>query len=311
MRIQVKLTLIWAMVAVLALATAAKAADQPEIRTPKAAGHAADQRPVNLRRSSGLAILVQDSGHRRPAHAVFGRWSARRTPGRFRDRPDHRLAEAARRTRRHLAGQERLKGANEKKFKIVVGETIALTPPLGWNSWNCWGSKVTADKVLQSARGMAKSGLIDHGWTYINIDDAWQSNKRGGPFNAIQGNEKFPDMKGLCDEIHNMGLKVGIYSTPWVTSYANHMGGSAENPEGTWEKPTIAKKGKREQKNSSLGDRQVLLRRKRRQAMGRLGYRLPEIRLESQRSARNRRNVQGAAQQRPGRCPEPVEQHAV
>ena len=62
-------------------------------------------------------------------------------------------------------------------------------------------------------------GLIDHGWTYVNIDDTWQG-RRGGPFNGIQGNQKFPDMKELCDEIHAMGLKPGIYSTPWITSYA-------------------------------------------------------------------------------------------
>jgi len=133
-------------------------------------------------------------------------------------------------------------GESLRKFRIVVGEQIALTPPMGWNSWNCWGSKVDAEKVLQSARAMASSGLINHGWTYINIDDAWQG-KRGGPFNAIQGNEKFPDMKWLCDQIHGLGLKVGIYSTPWTTSYANYIGGSAENPDGTWAPPTIPKKG--------------------------------------------------------------------
>lgn len=133
-------------------------------------------------------------------------------------------------------------GISEKHLRIVVGETIALTPPMGWNSWNCWGSAVDAEKVLKSARCLVSSGLIHHGWTYINIDDAWQG-KRGGPFNAIQGNEKFPDMKGLCDTIHKMGLKVGIYSTPWTTSYANHIGGSAENPEGMWSPPTIPKRG--------------------------------------------------------------------
>jgi len=133
-------------------------------------------------------------------------------------------------------------GRNEKKFRIVVGETIALTPPMGWNSWNCWGSHVDAEKVLKSARGMVNSGLINHGWTYINIDDAWQG-KRGAPFDGIQGNDKFPDMKGLCDELHKMGLKAGIYSTPWTTSYATYIGGSAENPEGTWSKPTIPKRG--------------------------------------------------------------------
>jgi alpha-galactosidase len=134
------------------------------------------------------------------------------------------------------------KGTNERKFRIVVGDDIALTPPMGWNSWNCWGGRVDAEKVLKSARGMVNSGLINHGWTYINIDDAWQG-KRGGELNAIQGNQKFPDMKGLCDEIHKMGLKAGIYSTPWTTSYAQYIGGSAENPEGTWTKPTVSKKG--------------------------------------------------------------------
>jgi len=134
------------------------------------------------------------------------------------------------------------KGSGEKQFKIVVGETIALTPPMGWNSWNHYGSRVSAEIVLANAKAMVTSGLIDHGWTYLNIDDAWQG-QRGGPFNAIQGNEKFPDMKKLCDDVHAMGLKAGIYSTPWVTSYANHPGGSAENPEGSWSKPTIEKRG--------------------------------------------------------------------
>ena len=134
------------------------------------------------------------------------------------------------------------RGSAEKGFRIEVGETIALTPPMGWNSWNCWGSRVDADKVLRSARAMVASGLVQHGWTYINIDDAWQG-KRGGPFNAIQGNEKFPNMNELSGQIHKLGLKLGIYSTPWTTSYANHTGGSAENPEGTWEKPTLPKRG--------------------------------------------------------------------
>jgi alpha-galactosidase len=133
-------------------------------------------------------------------------------------------------------------GSAQKKFKVIVGERIALTPPMGWNSWNCWGGRVSAEKVLLSARGMVNSGLIDHGWTYINIDDAWQG-KRGGEFNAIQGNDKFPDMKKLCDQIHAMGLKAGIYSTPWTTSYARYIGGSSENADGSWVKPTQDKKG--------------------------------------------------------------------
>src|ERR1035437_4059731 len=110
-------------------------------------------------------------------------------------------------------------GMSDKKFKIVGGETIALTPPLGWNSWNHYAGRVTGDIILQNAKAMADSGLINHGWNYMNIDDTWQG-ARGGQFNGIQGNEKFPDMKALCDGVHALGLKIGIYSTPWTTSYA-------------------------------------------------------------------------------------------
>jgi alpha-galactosidase len=132
-------------------------------------------------------------------------------------------------------------GTADKKFKIVVGETIALTPPMGWNSWNHYAGQVSQKIVLENAQAMAASGLMDHGWTYVNIDDTWQG-LRGGSFNGLQGNEKFSDMTGLCDAVHALGLKIGIYSTPWVTSYAGHAGGSAENPQGDWQPLKIARK---------------------------------------------------------------------
>lgn len=125
------------------------------------------------------------------------------------------------------------RGAARKPFRIVVGDRICLTPPLGWNSWNCWAAAVDQEKVLRSARAMAASGLIQHGWTYINIDDTWQG-RRGGPLNGIQPNAKFPDMKGLCDQVHALGLKPGIYSTPWISSYAKYVGGSSDDPAGKW-----------------------------------------------------------------------------
>lgn len=82
---------------------------------------------------------------------------------------------------------------------------------------------------------MVKTGLIEHGWSYINIDDSWQG-KRGGQFNAVMPNEKFPEMQQLCDYIHDLGLKIGIYSTPWITSYAGYTGGSSDDFKGTWSK---------------------------------------------------------------------------
>jgi alpha-galactosidase len=131
-----------------------------------------------------------------------------------------------------------------EKFKIVVGDKIALTPPMGWNSWNCWAQNVSDKNVRNSAKAMVDSGLINHGWTYINIDDTWQG-ARGGEFNAIQPNKKFPDMKELGDYVHSLGLKIGIYSTPWITSYAGYPGGSSDEPNGSWEKAANYEKNKR------------------------------------------------------------------
>ncbi len=125
-------------------------------------------------------------------------------------------------------------GENKRQFKIIVGENIVLTPPMGWNSWNIYATKVTEDLLLANAKAMVTSGLIDHGWNYMNIDDVWQG-ARGGEFHAIQSNpETFPDMQKASNEIHAMGLKMGIYSTPWIESYGHHIGGSADNPEGTF-----------------------------------------------------------------------------
>ena len=124
-------------------------------------------------------------------------------------------------------------GEAAKSFRIVVGESIALTPPMGWSSWNCWGDAVSQEHVLSSARAMAGKGLREHGWSYINIDDGWQG-PRGGEFNAIRPNKKFPDMKALSDEIHGLGLKFGIYSSPWRGTYAGYIGGSSDIADGTY-----------------------------------------------------------------------------
>ena len=125
-------------------------------------------------------------------------------------------------------------GSAERELRIVIGDEICLTPPLGWNSWNVWGNSVTQEQVLSSARAMVESGLADCGWNYINIDDGWQG-LRGGKYNGIQPNSKFPDMAGLAAEIHAMGLKFGIYSGPWVCTYAGHVGTTADHADGTYD----------------------------------------------------------------------------
>jgi alpha-galactosidase len=121
-------------------------------------------------------------------------------------------------------------GTATRKLKIVGGDKIGLTPALGWNSWNCFASAVDENKVKAAADAMVSSGLINHGWTYINTDDCWEI-KPGSTDPMLMGeardangminsNKKFPDMKGLTDYIHAKGLKTGIYSSPGPTTCA-------------------------------------------------------------------------------------------
>jgi alpha-galactosidase len=133
-------------------------------------------------------------------------------------------------------------GETSKELKIKIGDTIALTPPIGWNGWNSWARNIDKEKVISSANAMVNKGLSNHGWTYINIDDAWQG-QRGGKFNAIQPNEKFPDFDKMIEHVHSLGLKIGLYSTPWISSYAGYPGGSSDFSTGIY--PDSIRKNKR------------------------------------------------------------------
>ncbi len=117
------------------------------------------------------------------------------------------------------------KGVDQKNVILEVGDRIALTPPMGWNSWNCFAHTVSDAKIRRMARAMVSSGLIDHGWTYINIDDYWQicpGEKQDltlmGPARDAHGNilpnKRFPDMRALTQTVHDLGLKIGLYSSP-------------------------------------------------------------------------------------------------
>jgi len=117
-------------------------------------------------------------------------------------------------------------GIAKKSLEIRIGDTISLAPPIGWNGWNSWARLIDQGKVMASAKAMVNKGLRDHGWAYVNIDDAWQGS-RGGKYNGIQANEKFPTFAAMVDSIHSMGLKVGLYSSPFITTYAGYVGGSS------------------------------------------------------------------------------------
>jgi alpha-galactosidase len=119
-------------------------------------------------------------------------------------------------------GAQNGRGTAERALKIVCGDTIALTPPMGWNSWNCFACDVTEANVRAAADAMVASGLINHGWTYINIDDCWEAGRDTNGY--VLANQKFPDMKALTDYVHGKGLKIGLYSSPGPKTCAGHEG---------------------------------------------------------------------------------------
>ena len=147
-----------------------------------------------------------------------------RITGRIERRGEYRLI---------LKASNRL-GTAAKTLKIVCGDTLALTPHMGWNSWYVWENRVT-DKIMRdAAEAMVATGMIDHGYQYVNIDDCWAM-KPGSNDPTFQGeprdergminaNKRFPDMKALTDYIHSKGLKAGIYSSPGPTTCAGHVG---------------------------------------------------------------------------------------
>ncbi len=125
-------------------------------------------------------------------------------------------------------------GEATRDFRIVAGDTIALTPPMGWNSWYCYFDSVTDEMMRAAADAMVASGMINHGYAYVNIDDGWSvrpgarrksvSGEERDAAGKINANNKFPDMRALTDYIHSLGLKAGIYTSPGPTTCAGYAG---------------------------------------------------------------------------------------
>jgi len=128
-------------------------------------------------------------------------------------------------------------GRDERQFTIVVGDTLALTPPMGWNDWYTWYNRITAEDMREAADAMIASGMADVGYQYVNIDDCWMvkpgskdanlAAEPRGPDEPIRPNKRFPDMKALADYVHAKGLKIGLYTSPGPRTCAGY--------EGTWQ----------------------------------------------------------------------------
>jgi alpha-galactosidase len=126
------------------------------------------------------------------------------------------------------------KGTSTRAFKLVVGDALALSPPMGWNDWYTYYEQITEKVIRQAADAMISSGMADFGYAYVDIDGCWQM-KPGSTDPALSGaprdasgtmrpNLRFSDMNALTDYIHAKGLKAGIYSSPGPVDCAGFEG---------------------------------------------------------------------------------------
>ena len=129
-------------------------------------------------------------------------------------------------------------GQDRRVFKIVSGDTLSLTPQMGWNHWYAHYNRITDAMMREAADILVASGMADVGYEYVNIDDCWMNAEadarrkpdplRIGPFRYEHGtllpNKHFPDMKGLADYIHAKGLKAGLYTSPGPKTCAGFAG---------------------------------------------------------------------------------------
>ncbi len=97
-------------------------------------------------------------------------------------------------------------------------DAVALTPPMGWNSWNFFHRRVTDKDIRAAADQLVSTGMKDAGYNYVNIDDTWEGDRDSS--GVLHTNSKFPDMKALADYVHSKGLKLGIYSGPGTKTCA-------------------------------------------------------------------------------------------
>lgn len=96
----------------------------------------------------------------------------------------------------------------------VYDNGTALTPPMGWSSWNIFRNKINEDLIYETGKALKDSGLADCGYIYLNIDDCWQSSMRDAEGKLQSDFVSFPSgIKNLAERVNELGLKLGIYSS--------------------------------------------------------------------------------------------------
>lgn len=100
---------------------------------------------------------------------------------------------------------------------------IGRKPPMGWNSWNTFGSEISEQLIFEIADTMAEQGYQEAGYEYLVIDDCWAMKERSPEGNLIPDTQKFPHgMKAVADYVHSRGLKFGIYSCAGILTCAGY-----------------------------------------------------------------------------------------
>ena len=91
---------------------------------------------------------------------------------------------------------------------------VALTPPMGWSSWNTFRNRINEKLILETAQAMKDNGLIEAGYKYINLDDCWQSSLRDENGELVGDYETFPSgIESLAKKVNSMGFKLGAYTS--------------------------------------------------------------------------------------------------
>ena len=104
-------------------------------------------------------------------------------------------------------------------------EGLALTPQMGWNSWNKFGTDINEQMVKEMADALVSTGLRDAGYNHILLDDGWMEMERDAQGNLVPHREKFPNgIKVVADYVHSKGLKFGLYNCAGSKTCAGYPG---------------------------------------------------------------------------------------
>lgn len=116
--------------------------------------------------------------------------------------------------------------------RSLLGNGLASTPPMGWNSWNHFGCTIDEKIIKQTADALVSTGLAKLGYNYVNIDDCWAELSRDDKGALVPKKSTFPSgIKALSDYVHSKGLKLGIYSDAGMFTCSKKQPGSLGHEE--------------------------------------------------------------------------------